>query len=69
MDGDAQARAKIMEHWRGSEQGNSAAEHAIYAADAILDYPQSGERFRGRVTIAAQRGGPSSGPALYRAAD
>jgi hypothetical protein len=42
MDGDAQARAKIMEHWRASEQGDSAAEHAIYAADAILDYPQSG---------------------------
>jgi hypothetical protein len=57
MDADAQARASIMEHWRASEQGDSTAEHAIYAADAILDYPQSGERFRGRETIAAQRGG------------
>ena len=57
MDGDAQPRARIMEHWRASEQGDSAAEHAIYAADAILDYPQSGERFRTRATIAAQRGG------------
>ena len=57
MDGDAQVRARIMEHWRASERGDSAAEHAIYAADAILDYPQSGERFRGRATIAAQRGG------------
>ena len=38
MDGDAPARAKIMEHWRASEQGDSAAEHAIYATDAILDY-------------------------------
>lgn len=57
MDGDAQARAKIMEHWQASEEGDSAAEHAIYAADAILDYPQSGERFRGRAAIAAQRGG------------
>jgi hypothetical protein len=57
MDGDAQVRAKIMEHWRASEQGDGAAEHAIYAQDAILDYPQSGERFRGRATIAAQRGG------------
>jgi hypothetical protein len=57
MDGDAQVRAQIMEHWRASEQGDSAAEHAIYAADAILDYPQSGERFRSRETIAAQRGG------------
>ncbi|HEY2080160.1 MAG TPA: hypothetical protein VGH53_27860, partial [Streptosporangiaceae bacterium] len=48
---------RIMEHWRASEQGDSAAEHAIYAPDAILDYPQSGERFRSRATIAAQRGG------------
>jgi hypothetical protein len=57
MDGDAQARARIMEHWKASEQGDSATEHAIYADDAILDYPQSGERFRGRATIAEQRGG------------
>jgi hypothetical protein len=57
MDGDAQVRARITEHWRASEQGDSTAEHAIYAADAILDYPQSGERFRSRKTIAAQRGG------------
>src|SRR5215472_1727619 len=57
MDGDAQARAKIMEHWRASEQGDSVAEHAIYVADAILDYPQSGERFHSRAAIAAQRGG------------
>ena len=57
MDGSAQVRAAIMDHWRASEQGDSAAEHAIYAADAVLDYPQSGERFRGRAAIAAQRGG------------
>ena len=57
MGGDTQVRARILEHWRASEQGDSAAEHAIYTADAILDYPQSGERFRGRATIAAQRGG------------
>jgi hypothetical protein len=57
VDGDAQVRARILGHWQASEQGDSAAEHAIYAADAILDYPQSGERFRGRATIAAQRGG------------
>jgi hypothetical protein len=50
-------RAALEEHWRASETGNTEAEHAIYALDAILDYPQSGERFRGRATIAAQRGG------------
>jgi|SRR3954452_8235937 hypothetical protein len=57
MEVDGQVRSMIMEHWRASEQGDSVAEHAIYAEDAILDYPQSGERFRGRATIAAQRGG------------
>jgi ketosteroid isomerase-like protein len=49
-------RAAIEAHWRASEANDFAAEHAIYAADAILDYPQSGERFRGRAAIAAQRG-------------
>src|ERR1700712_1783292 len=57
MDGDDRLRALIAEHWRASEQGDSTAEHAVYADDAVLDYPQSGERFRGRATIAAQRGG------------
>ena len=50
-------RAAIEQHWLASERGDVESEHAIYAADAILDYPQSGERFRGRTTIAAQRGG------------
>ncbi|AMM18901.1 hypothetical protein AX769_00540 [Frondihabitans sp. PAMC 28766] len=50
-------RALVEQHWLASEQGENEAEHALYADDAILDYPQSGERFRGRETIAAQRGG------------
>jgi len=57
MDHDERTRAAIEEHWRASESGDTEAEHAVYASDAILDYPQSGERFRGRPTIAAQRGG------------
>lgn len=57
MDPDIRTRAAIEEHWQASEQGDGETEHAIYAPDAILDYPQSGERFRGRATIAAQRGG------------
>jgi hypothetical protein len=54
---DVKTRARIEEHWTASESGDSDTEHAIYAADAILDYPQSGERFRGRSKIEAQRGG------------
>jgi len=57
MDPDGRTRAAIEEHWEASERGDIATEHAIYADDAILDYPQSGERFRSRATIAAQRGG------------
>ena len=57
MDRDARTRARLEQHWTASEDGDTDTEHAIYAADAILDYPQSGERFRGRSKIQAQRGG------------
>ncbi len=56
-DRDARTRALIEQHWKASEDRDIDTEHAIYAADAILDYPQSGERFRGRSKIQAQRGG------------
>ena len=56
-DRDADIRARIQQHWQASERGDVDAEHAIYAPEAILDYPQSGERFRGRSKIQAQRGG------------
>jgi len=54
---DASIRARLEQHWDASERGDADTEHAIYAEDAILDYPQSGERFRGRDRIQAQRGG------------
>jgi hypothetical protein len=57
MDRDASTRARIEEHWKASDLGETDTEHAIYATDAILEYPQSGERFRGRAKIKAQRGG------------
>jgi len=57
MESDDRIRTAIEQHWRASERGDSVVEHEIYAVDAILDYPQSGERFQGRTTIAAQRGG------------
>ena len=57
IDHDADIRARIQQHWAASESGDIELEHAIYAPDAILDYPQSGERFTGRSRIQAQRGG------------
>ena len=56
-DREVDMRARIQEHWEASDHGDVDLEHAIYAPDAILDYPQSGERFSGRATIQAQRGG------------
>jgi SnoaL-like domain len=56
-DPDAETRARVQQHWDASESGEIDTEHAIYAVDGILDYPQSGERFRGRSKIQAQRGG------------
>jgi hypothetical protein len=57
IDRDGDIRVRLRQHWEASERGDLDAEHAIYAVDAILDYPQSGERFRGRSRIQAQRGG------------
>lgn len=56
-DPEADIRTRLRQHWEASERGDVDAEHAIYADDAILDYPQSGERFDGRSRIQAQRGG------------
>ncbi len=57
MDSDMDIRARLERHWTASEEGDLEAEHEVYAHDAILDYPQSGERFRGRDRIRRQRGG------------
>jgi hypothetical protein len=57
MDRAIDIKALIERHWQASESGDLDAEHDIYAPRALLDYPQSGERFRGRDTIKAQRGG------------
>jgi hypothetical protein len=50
-------RAAIEQHWAASEAGDIEVEHRLYAEDAVLEYPQSGERFVGRSTIAEQRSG------------
>ena len=52
---DPQIRAALVRHWTASAAGNQDAEHEIYDDDVILDYPQSGERIRGRHNVQAQR--------------
>src|SRR6201989_2711417 len=42
-------------HWAASEFSDFEAQHRIYHEAAVLDYPQSGERTRGRRNIQNQR--------------
>ena len=53
--GDDDVRVALRRHWAASDVDDFATEHQIYRAHAILDYPQSGERIRGRANIQASR--------------
>jgi ketosteroid isomerase-like protein len=52
---DRAIRAALDRHWGASDANDFEAEHLIYHEDAVLDYPQSGERTRGRHNIQSQR--------------
>jgi ketosteroid isomerase-like protein len=52
---DQDIRAALERHWAASDSSDFETEHDIYRDDAILDYPQSGERIRGRRKIQFSR--------------
>ena len=52
---DLTVRAALARHWEASDASDFEAEHEIYREDAVLDYPQSGERIRGRRNIQQSR--------------
>ena len=52
---DQEIRAALDQHWAASDVNNFVAEHSIYHEDAVLEYPQSGERIRGRCNIQITR--------------
>jgi hypothetical protein len=52
---DRAVRAALQRHWDASDANDFEAEHEIYREDAVLDYPQSGERIRGRRNIQQSR--------------
>jgi len=52
---DQVALAALRRHWEASDANDFEAEHDIYREDAVLDYPQSGERIRGRRNIQESR--------------
>ena len=53
---DDRALEMMLErHWAASDAGNFEVEHEIYRDDALLYYPQSGEKIRGRHNIQESR--------------
>ena len=52
---EQQIRAALDQHWAASDANDFETEHLIYLEDAVLEYPQSGERTRGRRNIQNQR--------------
>jgi hypothetical protein len=48
-------REQLDRHWAASDAQEFEVEHDIYREDALLEYPQSGERIRGRRNIQASR--------------
>ena len=52
---EQQIRAALDQHWAASDANDFETEHRIYLDDAVLEYPQSGERTRGRSNIQGQR--------------
>ncbi len=52
---DQAVRLALGRHWAASDASDFEAEHAMYREDAVLEYPQSGERIRGRHDIQESR--------------
>ena len=52
---DREIRAALERHWGASDANDFEREHEIYREDAVLEYPQSGERIRGRQNIQFSR--------------
>jgi hypothetical protein len=48
-------RLALERHWAASDANDFDAEHDIYRGDAILEYPQSGERITNRRNIQSSR--------------
>ena len=48
-------RAALDRHWAASDAHDFETEHDIYLEDAVLEYPQSGERIRSRRYIQLAR--------------
>lgn len=44
---DAQKRSALLRHWEYAGERDQSIAHEVYQADAVIEFPQSGERFVG----------------------
>jgi hypothetical protein len=52
---DRTVKLALERHWHASDMSDFGVEHEIYHENAVLDYPQSGERIHGRQNIQESR--------------
>jgi hypothetical protein len=52
---EKEIKQALDRHWAAADASDFDVEHEIYHEDAVLEYPQSGERIRGRDNIQASR--------------
>jgi ketosteroid isomerase-like protein len=52
---DAATRRELERHWAACDAGDQDAVHEIYLDDVVVEWPQSGERIRGRANLQALR--------------
>jgi hypothetical protein len=52
---ETQIREALDRHWAASDANDFDVAHGVYQDDAVLEYPQSGERITGRHDIQASR--------------
>jgi ketosteroid isomerase-like protein len=52
---DEETRAKLERHWATAGDRDQEAAHEIYHEDCVVEWPQSGERVRGKGHLQALR--------------
>jgi hypothetical protein len=67
--GDREIRNALERHWAASDANDFAVEHEIYREDAVLHYPQSGERISRPTQYPREQNGAAEPEALRRPAD
>jgi ketosteroid isomerase-like protein len=65
---DREIRAALDRYRAASDANDLEGEHQIYREDAVLEYPQSGERIRGRRKIQSSRAAQPNRKTLHSAA-